>query len=105
MTARASRYRWEDLPLEKITEMVARKAIAGAGESLVQAYLKKGALVALHCHEADQFIYVLQGVLRTTVDGVEFTLRDGDVLSIPAGVPHQAEAMDDTFVMTITSFG
>ena len=52
MSGRAVLHRWADLPLEKITEMVARKSIAGAEQTIAQAYLKKGALVPLHAHAA-----------------------------------------------------
>ena len=45
MTARARLHRWDDLPLEKVTEMVARKAVPGDESTLTQAYFKKGALV------------------------------------------------------------
>jgi quercetin dioxygenase-like cupin family protein len=102
MNRRVTVYRWEDLPLEKVTEMVTRKAITGARDTLVQAYLKKGALVPQHEHPAEQFVYVLQGALRMRVGGADTTVREGDVLQVPAGAPHQAEALDDTFVLSVT---
>ena len=43
MTRRVNLYRWDDLPLEKITEMVARKVVVSAHSRLMQAYFKKGA--------------------------------------------------------------
>jgi quercetin dioxygenase-like cupin family protein len=46
-------------------------------------------------------IYVLQGALRTLVDGEELTVREGEVLQVAAGAPHQAEALDDTFVLDV----
>lgn len=91
--------RWDDLALDKVTDMVSRKSIASGGETLVQSYLKKGALVALHTHPADQWIYVLQGALELVVAGERVTMREGDVGIVPAGAPHQAEALDDTFVL------
>jgi quercetin dioxygenase-like cupin family protein len=94
--------RWDALPLEKITEMVARKVMASGPSTLTQAYLKKGTVVPVHAHEADLVIYVLQGALRTQVDREDLTVREGDVLIVPAGVPHQAESLDDTFVMTFS---
>jgi len=81
--------------------MVSRKAIAGAESTLVQSYFKKGAVVPLHAHTHEQVIYVLQGAVRARVDGEDVTVREGEVLLIPAGAPHQAEAIDDTFVLTI----
>jgi quercetin dioxygenase-like cupin family protein len=101
MSGRPVLARWDDLPLENVTEMVARKAIAGAELTLVQIYIKKGALVPRHAHAAEQFIYVLRGALQASVGDLTFTVREGDVLQVPAGLEHQAEALDDTFVFDI----
>jgi quercetin dioxygenase-like cupin family protein len=98
---RVSLHRWDALELEKVTEMIARKAIVGAVETLTQTYLKKGALVPSHTHAGEQMIYVLQGALRTLVEAQEITVREGEVLHVPANVPHQAEALDDTFVLDV----
>ena len=92
--------RWDDLALEKVTEMIARKVIAGERDVLVQAYLKRGALVPLHTHPAEQMVYVLQGAVLAVLDGTTCTVREGEVLRVPAGRPHQVEALDDTFLMT-----
>ena len=105
MTRRPALHRWDQLELEKVTEMVARKAVVGERHTLVQAYLKKGALVPQHVHAGEQMIYVLQGVLRVLVDGTEVTVREGEVLQVPANVPHQAEALDDTFVLDVRATG
>ena len=101
MTATAGLSRWDDLELVKLTEMIAKKVISGADHILVQAFFKKGALVPKHTHASEQTIYVLQGALRITVEREGVTVREGDVLRIPAGRAHQAEALDDTFVMVI----
>jgi quercetin dioxygenase-like cupin family protein len=101
MLRRVSLFRWDELPLERITEMVSSKTIAGAGSTLMQAYVKKGTLVHQHAHDAEQWVYVLEGALRACVDGEETMVREGDVLQIPAARPHQMEALDDTFVLTV----
>src|SRR4051794_2300612 len=36
-------YRWDEIALEKVTEMVSRKFITGHREMLAQVYLKRGA--------------------------------------------------------------
>jgi quercetin dioxygenase-like cupin family protein len=95
--------RWDELPLEKITEMVARKVITSGPSTLTQAYLKKGAIVPTHSHGTELVVYVLQGALRAHLDREDVTVREGEVLVVPAGVPHQAESLDDTFVMTFSS--
>jgi quercetin dioxygenase-like cupin family protein len=67
----------------------------------VQSYLKAGAIVPLHRHPDEQMIYVLQGALKLLVGDEAASVREGEVLLVPAGVLHQAEALDDTFVMTV----
>ena len=94
-------FRWSDIELDKVTEMVSRKEIRGDHESLVQTYFKKGALVPVHEHSGSQWIYVLQGVLLVTTGGEVITAREGDVLHVPAGTAHQLEALDDSFVLDI----
>jgi quercetin dioxygenase-like cupin family protein len=96
-------YRWDEIALEKVTEMISRKIITGEREMVTQIYLKRGAIVPLHSHESEQMTYVLQGGLRFMINGEEITVREGEVLHIPSWVPHQAEAIDDTFEMDIFS--
>ena len=96
-------HRWDEIELEKVTEMFSRKIVTGEREMVTQIYLKKGALVPMHSHESEQMTYVLQGVLKFVVGGEEVTVREGDILHIPSWVQHQAEALDDTFTLDIFS--
>ena len=96
-------HRWDELALEKVTEMISRKIVTGEREMLTQIYLKRGCLVPMHAHDSEQMTYVLQGALKLLVAGDEVTLRDGEVLHIKPGVPHQVEALDDTFVLGVFS--
>jgi len=96
-------HRWDEIALEKVTEMISRKIVAGDREMLAQTYLKRGALVPMHTHESEQMTYVLQGALRFLVEGEEIIVREGEVLHIPSGTPHQAEALEDTFELDVFS--
>ena len=96
-------HRWDEIALEKITEMISRKIVRGDREMLAQTYLKRGALVPLHSHNSEQMTYVLQGALRFHVDGEEVIVREGEVIHIPSGAPHQAEALEDTFELDVFS--
>jgi quercetin dioxygenase-like cupin family protein len=96
-------HRWDEIALEKITEMISRKIVSGDREMLAQTYLKRGALVPLHSHDSEQMTYVLQGALRFHVDGEEVIVREGEVIHIPPGTPHQAEALEDTFELDVFS--
>ena len=101
MIPAARRFCWDEIPLDKVTEMVARKEICADGNGLAQTYLKKGALVPLHAHEASQWVYVLQGALAVTIGAEVQVLREGEVLRIAARTEHQAGAMEDTFVLDV----
>ena len=96
-------YRWDEIALEKVTEMISRKFITGHREMLAQVYLKRGAVVPMHSHDSEQLSYVLQGALRFLVGGESITVREGEVLHIPSWVEHQAEALEDTFELDMFS--
>lgn len=83
--------------------MLSRKMVTGEREMLAQVYLKRGCLVPVHSHASEQMTYVLQGALRYLVAGEEITVREGEVLHIPSGVEHQAEALEDTFELDVFS--
>ena len=94
-------HRWDEIALEKVTEMVSHKVVAGERQMLAQSYLKRGALVPMHGHQSEQMTYVLQGTLRFFVGGEEITVREGEVLHIPPGLDHQAEALEDTLALDV----
>ena len=96
-------HRWDEIALEKVTEMMSQKIITGEREMIAQIYLKRGALIPRHSHESEQMTYILQGALRFLVGSEEVTVREGEVLHIPANVAHQAEALEDTFELDIFS--
>jgi quercetin dioxygenase-like cupin family protein len=96
-------HRWDEIALEKITEMISQKIVAGEREMLAQIYLKRGALVPMHTHESEQMTYVLQGALKYLVGGEEIIVREGEVLHIPSRLPHQAEALEDTLELDVFS--
>jgi hypothetical protein len=44
-TATDRLHRWDEIALEKVTEMLSRKIVAGEREMVAQVYLKVGCLV------------------------------------------------------------
>ena len=96
-------HRWDEIALEKVTEMLSRKVVTGEREMLAQIYLKRGCLVPMHSHDSEKMTYILQGALKFVVGGDEITVREGEVLHIPSRVEHQAEALEDTFELDVFS--
>ena len=98
-----SLHRWDEIALEKVTEMISRKIVSGEREMLAQIYLKRGALVPMHAHDSEQMTYILQGALRFLVEGEEIIVREGEVLHIPPHLSHQSEALEDTLELDVFS--
>jgi quercetin dioxygenase-like cupin family protein len=92
-------YRVEDVPRERVTDMLDRRLITGERSMLAHVYLKKGCIVPFHSHENEQISYILEGALRFWIGEQgedEVVLRAGEVLVIPSRVRHKAEALEDT---------
>jgi len=99
-------YCWEDMPKEKVTDMLDRRLITGERIMLTHVYLKKGAVVPQHSHENEQITYILEGGLRFWIGEDESEVIDlhaGDVLHIPSLVKHKAEALSDTLDVDVFS--
>jgi len=99
-------YRWEDMPKERLSDLLERRLITGDRMMLAHVYLKKGCIVPKHFHENEQLTYILEGALRFRIgeDGEkEVVVRAGEVLHIPSNVKHQAEALEDTLDVDIFS--
>ena len=96
-------YRFDDIELEKVTEMISRKVISGDRQTLAQIYLKRGAVVPMHSHESEQMTYGLSGALKFLVEEKEVVVREGEVIHLHSWLPHEAEALEDTFTMDIFS--
>lgn len=106
MSGPASFFRWNDLPRERVTDLLDRRLITGKTMMLAHVYLKKGCIVPKHSHVNEQLTYVLEGCLRLWVGedlGQMVDVKPGEVLLIPSNVPHKAEALEDTLDVDVFS--
>jgi quercetin dioxygenase-like cupin family protein len=104
--ARATHYRWEDLPKEALKPDLARRLISTDRMMLAHVYLDKGCIVPKHSHENEQLTYILEGTLRFWLgeDGSEVVdVAAGEVLHIPSHLPHRAQALEATLDVDIFS--
>ena len=102
----ATHYRWYEVPLENVTDMLDRRLITGDRMMLAHVYLKQGCIVPKHSHENEQLTYILEGALLFTLgedQSVEVTVNAGEVLHIPSNLPHRAVALEDTLDVDIFS--
>ena len=100
----ATLYRWEDIPKTEMKPGLNRRFIGTERLMVTHLYLDEGSIVPLHDHENEQITCILEGTLRFWLgeDQSEvIDVRAGEVLHIPSGVPHKAEALEQTVDMDI----
>jgi quercetin dioxygenase-like cupin family protein len=105
-SARATRYRWKDLPKEQLKPDLGRRLISTERLMLAHVYLEKGCVVPKHSHENEQLTYILEGALEFTLGADRSRkqiVRAGEVLVIPSNVPHEAVALEDTLDVDVFS--
>ena len=92
---------WNSVELEDLNPLLQRQMVWGQGVMLARVLLKKGCVVPMHSHLNEQLTYILEGALKFLIDGREIVVNAGEVLTIPAHMPHQAEALADTVDLDI----
>jgi quercetin dioxygenase-like cupin family protein len=100
MSTLATLTRWTDIPAEALNPDLTRQFVSGSQSMIARIVLKKGAIVPRHSHPNEQIAYILEGALRFLLgdesNPQEAIVRAGDILVIPADLPHSAEALEDT---------
>lgn len=91
-----SAQKWEALDTEKLSEVISRNMVSGNDGTLARVLIKKGGIVPRHSHRSEQYTMILAGALKFVFDDGELVVHPGEVLVIPAHVPHAAEALEDT---------
>ena len=87
---------FEKVELEKLSDRITRQMLNGEDATLARILLSRGAVVPRHSHRSEQFSLILSGALKFIFDDSEFVLHAGEIVLIPANVPHKAEALEDT---------
>ena len=93
--------RLAEMPMEHLNPLVDRQFVFGEKGMLARLVLRAGAAVPLHSHENEQITYILEGALKFSLPEGEIVVRAGEILVIPADVPHSAEALEDTIDLDV----
>jgi quercetin dioxygenase-like cupin family protein len=80
-----------------------RQVIHGKTMTVARLDIRKGCSVPVHSHHNEQISMIEQGAMRFMLDGVERIVKAGEVLHIPANVPHSAEAIEDCIAVDLFS--
>ena len=92
---------WRAVPLEDLNPLLQRQFVVGQEIMVARVLLKKGCIVPEHSHHNEQLTYILDGALKFWIDGKQIVVNAGEVLCLPANMPHKAEAMEDTIDLDV----
>ena len=96
-------YDWNTMPEEQMNALVGRRAIHCANLTIARIRLQKDAVVPEHAHVNEQVTMVQSGALKFFIEGGEQIVRAGEILTIPAEVPHGVVALEDTVAVDVFS--
>ena len=103
-----SKHVWKDIPHEVVTPLISRKLVTADHMMVAQVFLKKGCIVPAHDHPNEQVTYILEGCLRFWIGehadqpgDVYLDIHAGEVLIIPGGTRHRAEALEETLDLDV----
>ncbi len=93
---RPSLHSWSSITPEQLNPLLTRQFVNGQQSMLARIVLRKGCIVPEHSHPNEQIAFILEGALRFNLPGESHIVHAGEILVIPANVPHSAEALEDT---------
>ena len=85
----------DEMPAKEMTKGIFLRTASGANGTFGQFTMKKGAFVPLHSHENEQYSFILKGSVRATIGDTVFIIKAGDVVLIPANVPHSFTSLEE----------
>ena len=80
-----------------------KTTVVGAHTLLAEFKLAKGAVIPVHSHPQEQTGYLVSGHLRFTIARVEHEARAGDSWTIPGGVEHGVNVLEDSVAIEVFS--
>ncbi len=83
-------------------QIVSKTLAQNASVSITLFGFSKGEEIGTHDSTGDAFVHVLEGVGEFTVGGIKHTVCAGEVLVMPAKVPHSVYAKENMkWILTV----
>jgi quercetin dioxygenase-like cupin family protein len=78
----------EDLAEYQTGQVVSRTLAQGKPLSLTLFAFDKGEEISSHSSSGDALVYVMDGEAEVTIGNEKFSLKKGETIVMPAGIPH-----------------
>lgn len=93
-------YHFADIPMTPVGHGERKKFVLGTHIMVAELSFKKGSVVPIHFHVNEQISLVQTGLLYVFSQGYRYILKPGDLIIIPANVPHKYVAKENTTLLT-----
>ncbi|EEF5707878.1 cupin domain-containing protein [Salmonella enterica] len=90
---------WGIVPRERVNQYIERQVVHGNDLTIVKLFMQAGASVQKHLHPNEQLTWILDGRINFMYgENLEKSviLTAGDILHLPANIPHTAICLEDT---------
>jgi quercetin dioxygenase-like cupin family protein len=87
---------WDEIEPRNVRDGIHVRRVDGDTVSFTRIELDAGAKTPDHNHADEQFIYLETGLASGYAGTIEYILKPGDIIVIPAWTPHGFEALEDT---------
>lgn len=84
-----------------LTRQYRRKVATGESLTLARLEAKQGSITQPHRHDHEEVILVLKGSWRFHLPNGSVTLYPNQVLTIPRGVEHSSEVLEDVVAIDV----
>ena len=92
---------WDHVPADRVSPEYTRKVMHADTMVVARIQGKAGARTQPHAHESEELVIVLKGAWRFSLPTGDVTVRANEVLSIPSGVEHSSEMLEDTEALDV----
>ncbi|WP_176956141.1 cupin domain-containing protein [Catalinimonas alkaloidigena] len=85
----------DTMATQQLSAGITRRMASGNSATFGYFTMQRGAVVPLHHHPNEQYTFILQGSVKVTIQEQTYVVKAGEVLLIPAHVPHRFECLED----------
>jgi len=96
-----STFNWDEVPEDRVSPEYTRKVVHANSMVVARIAGLAGARTQPHTHDSEELVIVLRGAWRFSLPTGDVTVRANGVLSIPPGVEHSSEMLEDTEALDV----
>lgn len=85
-------------------QIVSKTLIQNSAVSVTLFSFDKGEEISAHESKGDAFVTCIDGLGQVTIDGIDYELKEGDSIVMPAGHPHAVFGKDRFKMMLVVVF-